>query len=204
MELGWLALLPVAASLAITVGACGAAPRASSGAGQRKGDESSLEVGTTGEPSADRPADVDSWRVSGLDKDDRLAGESPAPLGARSAIVAVVRRYYAAAAERNGRIACSLLIASQARAVPEDYGRPPGPPSLSGHTCAAVLSKLFAQHGRELAEKSSSLDVGAVLVGHGAGSVYMRFGKAAAERSMFVQREDGVWKIVSLLDTAVL
>lgn len=76
--------------------------------------------------------------------DDYISIYGQAASGAdRQAIIELVKRYYKAAAADDGRAACALLYPTLAKAVPEDYGRPPGPPATRGKTCAIVLSKFF-------------------------------------------------------------
>jgi hypothetical protein len=69
----------------------------------------------------------------------------PADRRERRAITALVTRYYTAAAADDGVGACTLIYSKLAASVAEDYGRPPGPPSLRGSSCHAVMTKLFKQ-----------------------------------------------------------
>ncbi|MFZ2114906.1 MAG: hypothetical protein WAU77_14380 [Solirubrobacteraceae bacterium] len=95
------------------------------------------------------------------DRDDKVTfayGHPPSATVGR-AISTVVKRYYAAASMDDGAAACSLLIASLAHAVPEDYGQA-GPSYLrGGKTCQAVLSMLFQHFHEQLTEAVTVVEV---------------------------------------------
>jgi hypothetical protein len=115
------------------------------------------------------------------------------------AVAGLVKRYYAAGAAGDGATACSLIYSVIARSVPEEYGRPPGPPALRGNTCAAVMSKLFKQrHGLLLADLAK-LSVADLRVGGERAVALLSFGRGR-ERYIPVRRERRVWKIDELFD----
>jgi hypothetical protein len=145
--------------------------------------------------------DDDNPTKSLRDKDDRppLPGSRPASAAERRVIARLVTGYYAAAAAADGVAACSRLYSIIAKAVPEDYGRPPGPPALRGKTCAVVMSKLFKVRRRELEAKSATLEVKSVRVRGDRAVALLRFGKAP-ERRVLLRREFGVWKMTELFD----
>lgn len=118
----------------------------------------------------------------------------------KQAIVKLVERYYAAAAAADGGLGCALLFSRLAKAIPQEYGRPPGPPGLRGRTCAVVMSKVFRQVHLQVTHDVAVLQVRGVRVeGHHA-LVLLRFGRLSEERAIAVEREGSVWKVDGLLD----
>jgi hypothetical protein len=133
------------------------------------------------------------------DSENKLFGH-PASAADVRAVTRLVKRYYAAAAAGDGAAACRLIYSVFAEAIREDYGRPPGPPSLRGKTCAAVMSKLLEQLHKRLNLDSATLRVGAVRVELNSGSVRLGFGGAKPDRYVLVHRERGAWKMDLLFD----
>jgi hypothetical protein len=114
-------------------------------------------------------------------------------------VSAVTRRYYIAAAHHDGGGACSLFYLLLRESVVENYGKPPGPPSLRGKTCAVVMTKFFKQHHRHLSAEAASLRVTGLRVRRNRGTALLRLGKGPV-RYILVARERGAWKVNSLLD----
>jgi hypothetical protein len=172
-----------------------------------------------GDGDADNPGDIDgngdsdSASVGGADTDsdsptpasydfpdgdDRttFAYGHPASPAAEHAIAGVVGRYYAAAAVDDGTTACSLLLPSLARSVPETYGGPGGPPYLRGiRTCQAVLAKLFLHFHRELARAATVVEVRV----KGATARAVLGSETMRASSVFLTRQGGSWKITTPL-----
>jgi predicted small lipoprotein YifL len=126
----------------------------------------------------------------------------PASAANRQTIVALVRRYYMAAAAEDGAKACPLIYSLFEEAIAEDYGQPPGPPSLRGKTCPVVMSKLFKQQHKQEATDLATLRVTGVRVDRKRGVVLLSF-KENPRRYLHVQLEHGTWKINSLTDVEV-
>jgi hypothetical protein len=139
---------------------------------------------------------VDNDRIS-------LSGYGHAATGAeRSAIVALVKRYYAAAVAGDGARACTLLHSNIARAIPEDYGRL-GPPYLrGGRTCAGVLVLLFKHYRRQLSSEVPHMKLTGVRLEGEEGFALLRFGKTP-ERQIALLREGSAWKIQAMIDEAM-
>lgn len=187
---------PVAILLCLALGlsapalaACGGAkPSFAGGARQRDGD-----------------GDDDSRGMGPADNDgDAVLTFAPAPsVVERRAIVALLRRYYAAAAAGEGAKACALTYwLVRERTVEEhDHGR--GPRSLRGATCAQVASELFRERHRELAEDVARFRVGAVQVRARHGWAVLDFG-ALRERVTQVHRDPASWKLDALPDSGAL
>lgn len=154
----------------------------------------------------DADTDLDNDRTDNenkgyYDRDDepvRRYGRQANP-GELRALSLVAKRYYAAAAAGDGAGACSLLEASFARAIPEDYGQAPGPIYLRGRTCAAVMSLFFAHQRSQL---STSMRVTAVRI---AGSrAYVLLGARREPASYLpLQESAGSWKVTGLIGTAL-
>jgi hypothetical protein len=150
----------------------------------------------------DTDNDDDSVGKGRHDPDDRgvLAFGRPARGSDRAQIVALVRRYYVAAAANDGTKACSMLYSPYAEAVPQDYGTsPPGPVYAQGSTCATVLTLLFKHFHQEVAARLPKLKISVVRTKERQGVAVLNFG-SPSEREIRVSREGHNWKVLALLD----
>lgn len=150
----------------------------------------------------DRDGDSDNGSNSYYDGDDnavRRFGHAASAVDTE-AVTTVVKRYFGAAAAEDGATACPMIVSSLAEAVPEDLGRPPGPPYASGKTCAEVLSKVFKYNHRQLAAYAARLEVTGVRLDRNHGVAVLGF-RTLPGRLIHVVRESGVWKINTLLDS---
>jgi hypothetical protein len=132
------------------------------------------------------------------DKDDGpiAAYGHPASRADSRQVVALVKRYYAAAAAANGSQACSMMLARLRDSVVEDYGRPPGPAYLrGGKTCAEIATRQFRHAAAEL---SAGVEVTGVRVNGANGLALLR---SAVMPASYVplEREGRRWRIVSIL-----
>jgi hypothetical protein len=152
-------------------------------------------------PPKDRDGDSDNNSGSYYDKDDKSVRGFGHAANARDrlAIASVVRQYFAAGAARDGASACSMLVSSLARAVPEDLGRSSALPYAHGDTCARVMSKLFRENHHQLSLFASRLKVAGVRVSGDRGLAVLGF-RGLPGRQMGVSRESHRWKIEVLLD----
>lgn len=120
----------------------------------------------------------------------------------------VVRRYFTAAASRNGRRACSLLAASLVRTgdigekAEEVFPLKPDAPPLRGKKCGYVMSLLFDEDHQRLLAESSAMVVTAVRVRGDNARVLLGY-KQFGERQMPVVREDREWRIGALLSQEI-
>jgi len=112
------------------------------------------------------------------------------------AIGSLVRRYYALAARADGTGACPLIHSLISTTIVEDYGHVA---TLRGKSCATVISKLFAQHRRELVADSATLEVLGVRVEANRALVLLRFQDAREPDHIEVSREGRTWRIWELL-----
>jgi hypothetical protein len=126
-------------------------------------------------------------------------GQQAKPATARL-ITALVEHYYSAAAADNGGVACSLLYSLLEESIPEDYGQPPGPPSLRGKTCAVVMTKLYKQRLGLLVKESARLEVTSVRVDGKKADVLLHFDTTSEPRYIPAHLEFGKWKIDSMFD----
>jgi hypothetical protein len=118
----------------------------------------------------------------------------------KQAIAAVVKRYYAAAVAGDGTRACSMILPSFAKAIPEDYGQAPGPAYLRGaKTCAAVMGLLFRQVHRQVA---AAFEVTGVRV-EGISALAILGSRVLPARYLSLERQGGAWRIVGLLDESL-
>jgi hypothetical protein len=220
----WLFLLSatVAASLAFGSSSCGssdsatnhgkalsatsaAANRPVSG-GRLQGDVDDDDDGLVGSGSVDdNDADQDNDSLALISKayhdaDDRemMMWGRPARTTERRAVTALVQQYLQDAAAENGIKACSLIYTLRAESIPEDYGQPPGPPSLRGTTCEAVLTKLFAQEHTKLIGEATSLHVTGFRIKEKQGRALVGFTTAPAAY-VSLQRQRDVWRIDNIL-----
>jgi hypothetical protein len=114
-------------------------------------------------------------------------------------VVALIKRYYEAAAAEDGHLGCSLLAPAIAESVVEDYGRPPGPPALRGGTCAVVVSKVYRQRHRRLVAGTARLHVVQVRTSGSQGLALLTFG-STFRRYLPLRRHRGAWKVASFFD----
>jgi hypothetical protein len=206
-----LALLAIA-GLSVGASACGGAstgthpsPPASATAGTT-GSTATASTSTTAATPDFTKADADRDNDIGVIGDDKSNvsalgfGHEASPPDKR-AVTALVKRYYAAALAGRGARACSLLYSPFAEATPEDYGQVPGPLYMRGaHTCAAVMTRLFAHFHRQLAVQVPRLGgVTHVRLQGGRGTALLGFA-GMPERAISVAREGHTWKIFELLD----
>jgi hypothetical protein len=125
----------------------------------------------------------------------------PAQGPEKRAITALVRAYYVAAAADDGAKACSLLYSLLEEAVPENYGQPPGPPSLRGKTCATVLIKLFKQVPNQSSSVLAKTEVTGVRVRGRVGFAQLR-SSGMPMGQISVEREHQSWKVSSLIGSS--
>lgn len=124
----------------------------------------------------------------------------PASEPDRRSIVALLRRYYAAALAGNGTRGCSLLYSPLAESVPSTYGSgPAGLPYAHGSTCEAVMRRLFEHFHVRLAAETPKLAVRRVLLDEHHGVAVVAFG-ALPERQIPVIREGRAWRVAALID----
>jgi hypothetical protein len=192
-----LALLlgPVAVALLLGLGGCG-------GSGGSTSDAAATATVRSGSsPAGSLLGDEDRdnrGETGGYDSDDDSIPYFGRPAGVsdRSAITALVRRYYAAAASEDGAEACTLLYFILAESTPEQYGRAPGPRYLQGaDTCQAVLSRVFAHFHAQLTEPPH---VTAVRVSGDRGDALLAWTTLRAG-FIEVRREGRAWKIDRVL-----
>lgn len=150
-----------------------------------------------------REGDIDTDGATGsrgLDADDDYLlrfGPSAKPTD-RAAIDTLLERYFAALAGEQDSLACSLMSLTLENLIPETYSlTSPSQEAGRGMTCAAVLSKIFAGHHRELADESRRLRVTAVRVRGNSALVILRFAPRQVRR-VTLAREAGVWKVNTL------
>lgn len=226
MRLGELAggrsTLP-AAALAIALlgaGGCGASARdpgrTTAGSGvlavtpaERgfRGDEDDDESRATytGSSADDNDADFDDDRGESThgyrDADDAsvLARGRAAGAAEAATLAGVAERYFAAAAARDGAAACALLIPSVASAVPEGYGRPPGPDYLRGGTCAAVMTRLFEHYHAKYAGAGRATSERLV----GAQAFVFVGSRTMPALYLTLEREGQAWRVVGLVGTTL-
>jgi hypothetical protein len=118
------------------------------------------------------------------------------------AITGVVKRYYTAAVTGNGDRACSLLSASLAKAVPNEFRSVPTLKNLK--TCAAIVSRLYKirPQAQEVASSLATFRVTGVRL-NGNYAITLLLFQPMFERYITMHREGGAWKITELLDSAM-
>jgi hypothetical protein len=144
------------------------------------------------------------------DRDDaaiRDYGRPAGPTDKRTAI-ALIRRYYHAAAAGDAATACALTdqaLAGSGRlvdTVAEDYAPPRGTPSLRGKGCAVVMAALLHERHEELAGDIATLVLTEMRV-HGSRALAIIGLRTTGERVVPLVRERGRWRIDSLFDSGV-
>jgi hypothetical protein len=193
--------------LVLTPAGCGSSNRA-----HREPDPDDENATTVTTPAGPAPleteVDADHDGDIGAPQDDSNNGATEfgheASPAERRAIVALVKRYYAAARADDGTRDCFLLLSTIAEAAPNDDSREPDTPAyMHGQTtCGGVLSKLFNHYHAQLAAEVPKLQVGHVRLEEHHGLVFLHFG-ALPERQTSVIREGHVWKMSQIYDQAV-
>lgn len=179
------------ATLALSFSSCGA-----SGAHQRYKPSDHLGGRRPSATARDRDNDGDH-----NDDDAGTLGYGHAANPAdRQTSIALVTRYFAAAAKENGATACALLVPFIAESVVENDGHSPG---LHGTTCATVLSKLFARHHRLLSKKHSTLKIVTIRVEGRKALAILDFSAIHEVREITERRTSGTWRILEPLDTII-
>ncbi len=118
----------------------------------------------------------------------------------RSAITALVKRYYAIALAGNAIKGCSMLFSTLAEAAAEDYGVPGGPEYARGaKNCQQVLSGVFRFYHARLAAEVPKLSVTRVRLKGRQGYAILSFAPFP-EREISVDREGHAWKIGAFVD----
>jgi hypothetical protein len=156
--------------------------------------------------TAHRPRDSDDGDNDPNSEDDNpiLDYGHTAGTAEKKAVTELIEHYYAAVAIGDGAKACSLIVRRVAEKVAEEYGQPPGPSSLRGKTCTAVMSKLFRLRRRQLAAAIPTLELTGVRIEGGDGLALLRFATTPEPRKIAVSRErSGAWKIKELFDSGM-
>jgi hypothetical protein len=156
-------------------------------AGRSDGDDDDDASGPT-----DGDGDSDNRTHSRYDRDDSsvLAFGHAASSVERREIAALVKRYYAMSAARNGAGACTLLSATVKRLLRD----PAAQHYDSGRTCGQVMTKIFAMNPNELRVIAATVRVTAVRIAHAEAFAVLAFA-AQPPHWMLVVRERGGWKI---------
>ena len=179
-------LLACAAIALATVGtsACGSAGRSSAG-------KASAVSGH------DADQDIDSRGQGGrYDTDnDATFGWGPlADAADRRAIVALVKRYYEAAAAGDGARACTMLDPLIAEEMIEQNRH---------STCARIMSRMFQPRHRELVEDVAAFRITAVQL-RGNRAVALTDFSPTRLLEVFVRRGHGVWRMDTPLDNGAV
>jgi hypothetical protein len=178
-----LAVSATTAVLCVAIPACGGA-RSSDGASTVRG-------------AVARGNDLDNDNDHGDDDTHVLNYGYAANAADERESTALVKRYYALAAARDGTRACPLLVPLLAETIAEQDSHSPG---LRGSTCAVVLSKLFARDHRLLAEKDAHLKVLRVRVKGDKGLILLDFPEIPEARQILERRVNGTWRLREIYD----
>jgi hypothetical protein len=172
----------------VVMGGCGSRTKVSSGA-----------------PVAGAAVSTGAGVVVDPDHDDHITEKygHAAPAADRRDVIALTKRYYAAAVAGDGAQACSMMLGSLARSVPASYGGPGGSPELRGTSCVAVLSKLFRREHSVLVAEAPSLRVTKVRLHGNGGLALLSFKTTPEPREISVSLEGSAWKMASLLDASL-
>ena len=182
----------------------GAGLLACGGAGGGSGSVSQDGLGGT-YLHEDNDADTNIYNEETDDQRTREFGKAASPEDTK-AVIALVRRFYAAAAAGDGAAACSLMAPSLARdaglseAAEAAHPPVPGAPNLHGDPCPTVMSLLFKEDHEQLVAESATLVVTGVRVEGAHGLALLGF-KTMPERWILVAREHGAWTIDAPLDS---
>lgn len=119
----------------------------------------------------------------------------------KRAVVALIKRYYTAAAAGDGATACPLLYSTLAAGLAKGQGQ--SVQSSSGGACPAVVSLLFKQqHELLAADDIATMVMVDVRVKGNVGIATVGF-RTMPVGQIHVKRDRGVWKVNALLDTGM-
>jgi hypothetical protein len=184
--------------LCVGATACGSASQSDSSTRENSSTTTSTRTGYATNGTAHVGSDSQSaLPPQNEDYISTFGHEAPEP--DRREIATLVQHYYAAGIAGDGAKACSMLPASVARVVPEEYGSPPGgSPELRGKTCATVLAKMFRHvPGQTPADIATTRIMGVRLLGNEA---YVQLTSPSMPTGeMYVKREHGKWTIELLI-----
>jgi hypothetical protein len=113
----------------------------------------------------------------------------------RQALVALVTRYFAAAAAENGASDCRMLVSFIAEGLGEGQ-----PQQAQDSSCVAVLTQIFKQHHPLLVEKQATLRIIRVGVLGNRTLVVLDFPTIPEVRQISARRTDHGWKLLEPLD----
>jgi hypothetical protein len=166
-------------------------------------DDDDSPAGYTGSSANDDDSDFDNDRKREahgyLDGDDSriVAYGHAASASQEQTIKALVRRYYAAAATRNGARACPMISSALEKAIPEDYAKAAHARGREADSCRGVMSLLFAQAHREVV---SAFVVMAVRIGGSQARVLLG-SRTSPASYVGLQYERATWRFDSLFPT---
>jgi hypothetical protein len=193
-----LLVLLVVSLLSFDVVACGG-----SGSGSASRAHSSAVASTGGatvpaSTSASQTSTTGEGPGSSERKFDETAGVAASD-AERSAIAALVKRYYAAVAADNGAQACSLLYPPLGKAIVEDYGNSVSPSYLRGKTCSVVMSKIFKHRRGQPTSDVSGIEVTGVRVVNGTAAIVLLHSPTMPVGEISLSREGKKWTVDLLL-----
>ena len=202
-KLALVALLVLGAVSGAAAG-CGGASKAASASGTTGASTAAVSTSTAKlpQPETQSDADLDSDTYPGEpDNDKNHVFGHVADASDRQAALALVERYFAAAAAGDGAAACGLMYSSLSESMAEDYGAVAGSPYMRGTTCPAVMSGLLKHFRARLATERATLKVAQVRVRGNFTSVRMGFAGAPAKFYLELRKERGTWRLDRMIPT---
>lgn len=209
--------LPAIVLLSVGVVACGGAGRRADPVSQiSSSNATATGRSLEGDGDSDYPGDYDNDNNSNdedsdtdgynsyknnhngyYDNDDnriRTSGHAASAVDQR-AIATLIEHYYAMVTTGDVVRACSMIVPALAKAIPENYGRAPGPAYLRGaKTCQAVMWLLVEHIHSQLVAR---IEVTGVRV-EGNLARALLGSRTMPASVIVVEREGGVWKIDAL------
>jgi hypothetical protein len=201
-------LLALVVSCAMLVAGCGSShkpgeSRTTGRSSQPGTARSTAAAASTAAVDADRDNDGGEPDEDPRDLLRHLGRPAPAPV--RTAVTALLKRYYAAMLAGDTAKTCAMLYSPLAEAAGEDYGVPGGGPRylLGAQSCRQIMARLSAHFHLQLSAEVPKLKVGHVLLRKGQSrqaTAVLDFGPSLPERSVGVIEERRAWKLDGLLD----
>ena len=191
------------ALLALTLLSVGASACASS-SGPPRSKLATVDGETTAPGHIEDYADGDN---DAKHKDDTyiLGYGHPANVADGHAIVVLFKRYYAAAAARDGTAACALFYTPFVARLDGGYEQPLDRPPPRGESCATIASKLFDRRRYLLAIEQAKLKAIGARVSGETGYALLRFETITPETFyMPLHIQSGRWKIDGLFIRSLL
>jgi hypothetical protein len=199
-----LSALLCAGALAATALGCGDAHVDANSHGAATTAQVSAQALQAARAQQDGDRDNDTLGLGPLDDDgDGVPTYGPvAGKAATAPIVAMLERYFAAAAADRVSTVCSMLYPVAVERLVEEHSHGAGAASQRGSSCRQIVAKLLRQQHSELVAKRASLKVRLVELRAKHAWVVLDFGRGK-ENVVLLHHEGSTWSLTEIEEQAL-